>query len=481
MAWTKARYRNFTGGENLKILPEAMLPNQVISAQNCFITNEGLLQTREGKTKVNTTSLGAGKVISVHRYSQEDGTKYLVAQHGTSLYAAEWNGTTQFASFGAAIKTGLDAAKLRSVVWKDKLILTNGVDQPFTFDGSVCSDLANAYKSKVIALYASRLWLVDVATGFLENSNLEDPETYTETGSYKVRDGEGDHIVALSPQNGGMVIFKQNSVQTLYGSSRFNISIGEPFSRHIGCMAVDSVLDDGFFLGKDNFYTFTLNSVTPLAQTHTPILETMTLAQKQAVFSCAHPIYRRALINLGDTGLRTLCIDAKWDGAITTWTNLNASCFAVADDRDDPGTFIWGDATNGFIYSYGGITDDGTLIETRVKPSYLDHDKVRQKEWCSFIPEVEALENDAAYRLYYNYDVDYEVYGGTLTDSYNRNLLVFGVDEWNTAKYGTTFRINEPFFMHDARGNRISFEIVCTKSIRFNGFTTKFREVGADI
>lgn len=480
MAWQKARYRDFTGGENLKVLPETLLPNQVISAQNCFITNEGLLQTREGKQKVNLTSLGSGPIISIHRYSKENGTKYLVAQHGTTLYAAEWDGINQFYTFDV-IKSGVDPAKLRSEVWKDLLILTNGVDMPFTFDGITCSDLVNAYKSKLIALYASRLWLVDVDTGFLENSNLEDPTTWTETGSYKVRDGEGDHIVALSPQPGGMVIFKQNTVQTLYGSSRFNISIGEPFSRHIGCMATDSVLHDGFFLGKDNFYTFTLNSVSPLPQTHTQILDTMSQAQKQAVFSCAHPIYRRALINLGDSGLRTLCIDAKWNGAITSWTHLNASCFAVADDRDDPGTFIWGDATEGYVYSYGGLTDDGSYIETRIKSTYMEHNSIRRKEWSSFIPEVEAMENGVTYRLYYNYDIDYSTHGGMLTDSYSRNILLFGSDEWNTATYGTDFRINEPFFLHDARGNRISFELVCNNKVRFNGFTSKFREVGATI
>lgn len=477
--WKKPRYRDFTGGENLKVLPEILASNQIASAQNCIITDEGLLETREGKAKINTTSLGTGPIISAHRYTKENGSKYILAQHGTSLYAHTWDGSTPFTSFGTAIKTGLNGAKLRSRVWKDKLILTNGVDQPFTFDGSTCTDIANAPKSKVLEVYAGRLWVVDVATGFLENSNLEDYTVWTESGSYKVRDGDGDSLAALCALPGGLVLFKQNTVQTLYGTNKNNISISEPHSRHIGCAAVDSVLNDGFFLGKDNFYTFDLNSVTPLPQTHTPVISALTPAEKAAVFAMPHPIYRRALVNMGDSMKRTLCIDAKWNGAITSWANLNASCFTVADDKDDPGTFVMGDATNGYLFSYGGTdTDDGNIIETRIKSIYLDHDSTMQKEWSSFIPEVEALEN-ATYRLYYTYDVDFAVNGGMLTESYVKNFLTYGQDKWNMGVYGVDFRINDPYFLHDARGNRISFELVCLNRIRFNGFTTKYRTVGA--
>ena len=479
--WNKPLYRDFTGGENLKILPEVVLPNQVLRAQNCVITNEGLLETRLGKTRINGTSLGAGPIISAHRYSKENGTRYLVAQHGTSLYAKTWDGEAQFAAFPAAIKTGLNPAKLRSVVWKDKLFLTNGVDKAFTFDGTTCVDVAAIPLTKILVLYAGRLWAVDVTTGFIENSNLEDYTDWSESGSYKVRDGEGDSIVALSPQNGGLVIFKQNSVQTLYGTNKNNIAIQEPFSRRIGCIAVDSVLEDGFFMAKDNFYTFTLNGISPLPETHTPMIEVMTLAEKQAVFAIPHTLLKRGIVNMGTTSDLSLCLHAKWNGAITSWAGLNAACFAVADDKDDSNALIIGDATNGILYTYEGDTDDTGLIETRIKTAYMDHKTTSQKEWSSFIPETEALESLVQYRMYYNYDVDFSTAGGMLTNSYVSNLLRWGLDRWDQANWGAGFMMNEPFFLHDARGNRVSFEAVCNNRIRFNGFTTKYRKVGASI
>lgn len=476
MAWGKPRYRDFTGGESLKLLPEALLPNQVFRAQNCVITSEGVLETRLGRTKVNSVSLGSGGIISVHRYSKEDGTRYLVVQHGTSLYSKEWGGVTPFTSFGAAVNTGLDTAKLRSLVWKDKLILTNGVDRAFTFDGAACTEVAAIPICKALYLYAGRLWCVDEATGFLENSNLEDYTNWSESGSYKVRDGDGDRIAALSPQNGGLVIFKQNTVQPLYGTNKNNIVIKDPFSRRVGCVAIDSVLDDGLFMGKDNLYEFSLTGVAPRPETHTPFFSTLTLAQKSAAFAIPHATSKRAVVNIGGADL---CVHAQWGGAITTWAGMNAGCYAVADDKDDSGALIIGDATDGYVYIQGGSTDDGTALETRIKSVYLDHNMTGDKEWASFVPDVTSLES-TPYRMYYNYDLDY-VSGGMLTGTIYQQWLTWGQDKWGTQPWGAESRVNEPFFLHDARGTKISFEVVCNNRIQFHGFTTRYRPVGAKI
>lgn len=483
--WNKPRYRDFTGGENLQILPESIAPNEVQKAFNCVITPEGLLQTRYGKTKVNTTSLGTGPIISAHRYSKENGTRYLVVQHGTSLYAQTWDGSTPFAAFPAAVKTGLTAGKkLRSLTWKDKLILTNGVDQAFTFDGTVCTDVAAIPKTKILVLYAGRLWAADEVTGLLENSNLEDFTIWTQTGSYKVRDGDGDKITALAPLPGGMVIMKKNSLQTLYGTNpggTGNISIDEPFSKHIGVAGPDAVLLEGGFMGRDNLYGFGLNSLNPVKPTHIPLISSLTPAERSSIFAIPHPANRRALFQLPTPDKRCLCVDELHSGAITSWYDLNASCFAVCDDADDSGKLLIGDAADGFIFMYGGNLDNGEAIVSRIKSAYLDHNEASQKEWNSYIPEMEVLDSASTYRFYHSYDVDYQTYGGMLTNSFKQNLLHWGIDEWGTAQWGSGSRFNDPLFLHDARGNRISFETICYNRVGFNGFTTKFRTVGAQI
>lgn len=217
--WQVTKRADFLGGENLRTQPEFLEPNQVARAINCVLTPEGHLQTREGKTKVSDPTIGTGAILSIHRYTKESGTQYLVVQHGTSLYSVSWNGTDTIASFGAAIKTGLTAAaKLRGVVWKDKLILTNGVDTPFTYDGTTCSDLATAPVSQIFKVYANKLW--GFTNNLLKFSALEDPTSWDALDVIKVRDADGDTITGISPQVGGLVIFKRNSVFTLYGTTR---------------------------------------------------------------------------------------------------------------------------------------------------------------------------------------------------------------------------------------------------------------------
>jgi hypothetical protein len=484
-SWSKPRYRDFTGGENLQVLPEAIAPNEVVKAYNCFITAEGLLETRKGRVKVNTTSLGAGGIISAHRYSKENGSRYVLVQHGTSLYAKSWDGITPFSTWGTAVKTGLTAGKkLRSITWKDMLILTNGTDQAFTFNGTACADVAAIPDCKALYLYSGRLWCVDEATGFLECSNLEDYTDWTDTGSYKVRDGDGDRIVALAPLEGGMVLLKSNTVQSLYGTNpggTGNISIGEPFTKHFGAVSVDAVLPDGVYMGRDNLYSYSLNSVTPIKPTHVPLIQSMTVAQRAGIFAIPHPDEKRALFYLPTADKRTLCVDALHGGSLTSWYDLNAACFVVCDGKDDSGRLLIGDATLGVLYMYDGVTDDGVAITSRIKTAYADHDLVGEKEWRTYIPEIETLDSTATYRFYHGYDVDYKAYGGMLTNSYKQNLLIWGVDEWGTACWGTSGRLSEPLWMHDARGHRISFETVCYNCMRYNGYTTRYRSVGAQI
>ena len=75
--WRFDRQRDFTGGENKLIIPELVGPNQLISAQNCVLSADGLPETRKGKFRFNETEFGTSGFTSFHRYSKENGTRYL--------------------------------------------------------------------------------------------------------------------------------------------------------------------------------------------------------------------------------------------------------------------------------------------------------------------------------------------------------------------------------------------------------------------
>lgn len=479
MTWRIHRQRDFTGGENRYIVPEMMKDNQLIIAQNCAMTADGLLETRRGKTKLNANSLGTGGVISVHRYAKESGTKYLVVQHGTSLYATTWDGSSTFSGFGAAIKTGLNAAKLRGRVWKDVLILTNGVDNPFLFNGTTCTDLAGTPpKSKLIAVYGGRLWFVDAANpNQLRFSGLENYGTWDALDVIKLRDGDGDVITGLSPQLGGLIVTKTRSVWPIYGTSRSDIRIPEqPLSSSVGCVATDTLIDDGLFLGSDNFYRFALNGIEEVADTHRSVISSLTVSEAAASFAVLTPFEKRVTVGLGNGGY--LNLEGRYNG-ITTWSSLNAGCFAVCDAKDDDGMLIIGDKSNGFIYKLDNdASDDGVQITTDIWTAYDDFETTRKKVWRHFIPEIEPL-GAANYLIYLKHDIDYGNNAGLF--SINRStidILDWNVDNWMEAYWGTTQRFTDPYYMHGARGNRISFRVTTGNRIKFLGYSTKYREAG---
>jgi len=476
--WDNRSYRNFSGGENLKIGPEFIGDNEVINAINCIISSEAPLITRDGKTRLNPTSLGSGPILSILRYTKTNGTKFLLVQHGTSLYAPTWDGVSDITNFGAAIKTGLTAGlKLRGRIWKDVVILTNGEDTVFYFNGTSCTDIPSAPLSPKFVVYANRLWGWE--GNALKFCELEDYTDWPALNIILIRDDDGDYITNLSPQPGGMVIFKQNSAWSMYGTNRQNINIPEaPISSRIGCISYDSLVDDGVVMGKDNLYTFNLTGMRPFKETHTPLIKNMTIAQRKNVHMVLHTVENRILVFLGDNQELTLVIHGEFNSAITTWRNINASCFELVDNADDEEILLIGDATNGIIYKNEGQNDDGTLIETRIKSHYNDYDINLDKIWRLFQLEIDVVDDIDPVRFYLGYDVDYSRFGGMMTQSYNKNLLDWGIDAWGTANWGSNYRIKEEMWMGDVRGSRISFEIVVYHRIKLSGWSTRLRPAG---
>lgn len=488
--WKVERRRDFSGGENKLILPEFVGPNQLINAQNCVLSPEGIPQTRLGKSKVNTVSLGTGGVLAAFRYAKEDATKYLVAQHGTSLYSESWDGAASV-TFGAAVKSDItEASPLHGEVWKDKLFLGNGVDACFTFDGSAVADVASAPKFSMFCVYAGRIWGVDpVSPNLVQWSGLEDYTAYDPLDVLKIRDGDGDIITGIKPVPGGIFITKNNSCGMIRGTNRNNIQLDYPISENFGSVPLNGngILTfggGGLFLGYNSLFQFSASDVNPVFSSHRPTIQLLSLAQKQASFAASHPVERRAYFNLGSGDTLALFEQERIDTgeryyAAYTWKNLNAGCFAIAHASGDDGSLLIGDKDNGFIYKLDNETDDdGTAIETLITTPYDDQGISKDKIWRYFQPELEVI-SSTAYSYLVSYDVDYNAISGFKNyNGVNDAALVWDEGNWDEKEWGpSSARVKTPYWLA-ARGDRISFSLKTNTRIKFIGFKTRFREVG---
>lgn len=485
--WHVVRQRDFTGGENKLLLPEFVQQNQLITAQNCELTPEGIPQTRKGKTRLTEVSLGSGGIKAMFIYAKEDGTVYLCCHHETSFYAVKWDGYSKV-TFPAAIKTGITGDALQGEVWKDVLILSNGTVDPFKFDGTVCSDLSGTPpKFKIFTVYANRLWVVDASNpNIIRFSDLEDYDGWDALNIIKVRDADGDEITGLIRQPGGLIITKYNSVWPLYGTSIDNLRVGPtPIEENAGCVAGLTLINGGnygLFLGDNGFYSFDLTSVTPVFYTHRDVIKALTKTQKKLSFGVAQPAERRAFINLPTGSTLAIIEQQRMESnqpyyAMYTWKGLNAGCFVVADAPSLSGELLIGDADEGHIYILNNnIDDDGTPIETIIKTAYDDQGSVNNKVWRRCDPEIELV-NTGSYMYQMSHDVDYKKLTGlALFQNTEDRVLDWDLDDWDASFWGyNRERVSEPYFF-EARGHRISFEIKSSTRIKFLGFTTKYRE-----
>lgn len=477
--WQTYKQNKFTGENKIPAI-EQLQPDQLLVAYNTVGTPDYGLQSRKGKTRLNAASLGAGPIRGLWRYVKAGGSAYLVALHGTTLYAGTWAGGTAAVTF-ASIKTGLSAtAPLRGVVWKDNLILTNGVDNPFRYDGSTCTDLSGTPpKSAQVKVYASRLFFVDAANpNWLRWSGLESFDTWDALDVINVRDNDGDQITGLAPMPGGIVIFKRNSAWTLYGNSKDDMQLVQ-LSDSVGCVAPDSIIDDGVMLSYDNLWKFTLSGLQEFPQTHKSLISILTGSQRQAVKGMSVPYEKRMVWMLPN-----LCLNFEGaTGGMTTWTDINAGALSCATGAADDGSLLIGDATNGIVYALNNENDDdGTDFFTEFWLPATDLGSTRDKVWRIFEPEISVLtganpDGTATLTLKYNVDrgekQNWYQPATTATDP----LVFSSGDDWDAKVWGPS-NTSLRWPMHNARGRRCSLRLASNSRIKFEGYSIMFREAG---
>ena len=497
---------SFIGGENLRLFPDYMGENQVIRAKNMVLTDAGWLETRFGKQPINTTSFGSGAILGVWRYVKEDGSEFLVVHHGTQLYAAAWDGSSVIESF-SIVKTGLTTDKLTGLVWKNLLILGNGENTPFYFNGVSCADLGGTPpKFKVFTVYAGRIWCVDADNpSLIRFSGLEDMNSWDALDIINVRDQDGDRIRGLIPIEGGLVIAKDTSIWPLYGSSRVDLRLGlTPIDDTAGCYSDEGSLPQGVIWTGENINMVGLAATQVVADSHTPLFKTLTDAQKRACFVGSQPNIKRGLLHIPATDT-TVVLDGR-RGAITTWEGLNANCFAVADGVGDDHRLIVGDANVGMVYMLTGANDNGEQIDWEAKLGYVDHGTTaRDKVWRFVEADVVLRESsgeimDGAggfiqdgyggnisggtsvpYSVAIGYDIDFKDKTGSMSfQGVAQNQAGWDTDDFSQSLWGFQGYPEQQvqYWIHGARGNRMSMTLTGSQRALIRGMKCMYQVVG---
>jgi len=201
----------------------------LVDAQDCLFELDGGPHEIGGTTKVNSSAVASGAVVTgVYDYWRQ-GTggspaRRRVLHAGTVALADNDDGT-----FATTIGSGLESGKVPSYSTFDDLLIFSSdstVDVPLSWDQTTAQNLAGTPpRFSFSCTHKNRLWAAGVYTApsRLYYSSNTDPEDWTTTGgSIDIDPNDGDVITGIVSHKDELFVFKgpnKGSIHRITGSS----------------------------------------------------------------------------------------------------------------------------------------------------------------------------------------------------------------------------------------------------------------------
>jgi len=430
---------SFSGGINLTGQPLNIGENDLLDCKNMYPVAAGYLVGRGGQSTYST--IGANPVKSLYRFYKQNGIGTTLASSGTFLYAINDN-TGAATSISGPYTAG---QRFSFTTWssKDKVYWQNGVDAPFSWDGTTVSSIVNAPIGSQIEMYLQRLYVLQPNVVAFSDLNVDN--AWQGAALLNIADNKGGTAQFLKAANNMLIVGKTTGLWRLQGSPLLG-NVFQPYS-DVGCIAplsadVVTVVSNGQviaagveFLGKDGIYVTDGSTVTLISNKINPLF---TGYFKGAVGKY-YPKYRQYLFSFDTAGGAN---DTLWVGtnidvagsqiAWTEYTGFNCDCFAVWDGADDNGELLAGLSTDGKIRRLDtGVQDVGVdytcSLTTRYFGSPFQNQQVR---WLK--PVFDATKP-------VHYQIDYfqkQVSGGNIT--VDAPTGIWDVGTWDIGTWGGT-------------------------------------------
>lgn len=258
---------DFSGGLNT-LFPSHKLSNQFTPySRNVFIDN-GKIERINGFVTLGS-SRTLMKVTGIFPYAREDGSvKFLVTDSSITLE------TSDFRAWVAVSSRANTGSLLNCMQVRNKMWCFNGLDFPFTWDGTnkvVLNGLGgtpNVPKFKYGAYYLERVWGFSVPnsasdmyfTSVITTDNViiapDDSRAWPSINNFSVGSGDGQIGTALWTYQGQLKAGKESSIYSIFGDDPSNFKPRKE-ETSIGVISNDSVkvMDgDTHFLGQDGIY-----------------------------------------------------------------------------------------------------------------------------------------------------------------------------------------------------------------------------------
>jgi hypothetical protein len=239
-------------------------PGLVQLAKN-FLLRFGRWVPRDGFVRMTGGSAptGVGTCQGIYNFQELDGTLHTLAFANADMYEYNWGaGTWSVVDLAAQGITVSPSAKLSFANSRGRLIVTDGVNKPWMWDGaSTYTSLAAAPIAGNVVIYYDRVFFFDATASNIkfEWSAPADPTTgYDAAGnSWEFVQTDAGPVRGMAALNNTLVILKEDSAAFLRGSVEDTFetdAVREGLSESEGTISGHSVvvLDGDVFLLSQN-------------------------------------------------------------------------------------------------------------------------------------------------------------------------------------------------------------------------------------
>lgn len=425
------------GGLNTTISPLVLEPKSLITATNVLYDQVGTRQKRGGITKISSASLGESSgvygIFDFRKIATNGAeTRKLIAYHNNHIYKmdaldTQWDDIT---SSELSSTKPIDYAVLRKATTTvDTVIMVNGENTPQVWDqdSATVSDLTGTpdgvdFYPSMIEAHKNRLWAAGVPSYpyrvfFSAINKHDDWNTAEDAGYIDVIDSWGSKITGLVSYFGYLIVFTENSVHRISGSSYDDFAV-TPLIQNIGSVNNSGILavgNDLFFVSSKGIHSLSTTQEygdVKSAYISAPIQTDFNGLDFSEIDKCAAAVYsplNYAIWSFTSSGenYNDVCyvydyIGKRW----SKWTGINAASLATIQDANNKETLVAGDY-NGYINKLNQTTyDDNGVVYTMdwATPLIYFGDPMIDKHFRSIIVYLQTQDDPSTtgdMKLYY--------------------------------------------------------------------------------
>lgn len=202
-------------------------------------------------------SAGNRRVQGIHQYTKLDGTEYTVAVVGGKFYSYNW-GTSTWTEDTPSAATISTSAEVYFVTFADVLIVSDGTNKPWKWDGTDDTVLTNAsvMYGQPAVYYAKLFGIKNTERSTLIWSEEADPTTGYEAGGFNnawtLGQTDQNQIFAIRGTNEALYYFRARSIGAISGAVTTTFTTDGTQEGVSGTVGTSS--PDGVVLVKNRLY-----------------------------------------------------------------------------------------------------------------------------------------------------------------------------------------------------------------------------------